>query len=175
MGTFAAATAPATGYNGLAVTNDGTAAYAIQQGFTTGSPILVYRYSFLTGATTTYNLGNATVTGTAAVGGAINPVTGIYYVYYSTGSGTFDLYGFDTRTNTTHRAGRLGHRLQHDRRQRRHRLRQPGPAVRAGVRHDDRHDAAGPAEPDRPHHRGLGRAHRVRRVQPGRPARRSTA
>ena len=105
-GTFTTTTAPTTGYNGLAVPAGGAFAYAIDQNFTSGSQVRVFRYDAAAGTTTLYNGGAASVTGASGVGGAINPVNGYYYFTYSNANGSFDLYAFNTATNTG--VGRVG-------------------------------------------------------------------
>ncbi len=91
-------TVPTGTYNGLAVGNG--FAYAIDSG-TAGNAQRIYRFD--SSGTTTYAgpVPKATATGGAYVGGAINPTNGIFYYTYSLANGTFDLYAFDTNTNTS--------------------------------------------------------------------------
>ncbi|SDU92300.1 conserved repeat domain-containing protein [Microlunatus sagamiharensis] len=88
-----------TGLNGLAVTRDGSAAYAVQQVAANGAAPTIYRYTTTSAAVTSYATTAVPPNGSNFVGGAINPVNGIFYYAYYTGN-TQTLYAFNTATNT---------------------------------------------------------------------------
>ncbi|MDQ7905151.1 hypothetical protein RB614_11520 [Phytohabitans sp. ZYX-F-186] len=84
-----------TALNGLAVTDDLSAAYAVTQ--TNGTTIWTHTQAGVNSSV------SAPSTGMTMVMGAVDPVTGIYYYAGYTGSGaglTLAIFGYDPATNT---------------------------------------------------------------------------
>ncbi len=103
---------PARVTNGLALSGDGSAAYAIDQG--SGSTTSLYTLtSDGTSSTVATNLALSGVASSVLVGGAINPANGYYYFggygsesFGGTVRATFELHAYNLVTNTY--IGRVG-------------------------------------------------------------------
>lgn len=90
--------------NGLAISANGAAAYAVQQTYVTANTVAVYKWDPPTDSAT--QVGSITVAAadTNIVMGGINPVNGLYYIgVYNTTSNPsrFDFYAYNTTTNTS--------------------------------------------------------------------------
>ncbi len=86
---------PFARYNALALTTDGTTLFAADQSSGTGD--YIYRMDVATGTVTAYPNAQSGIVG-SLIGGAIDPVNGLYYLL--TFGTTPTLYAFDTTTNT---------------------------------------------------------------------------
>lgn len=98
--------------NGLALSKDGSQAYAVRSAaapesgrfvglkwVTYPSYMTVYRYDSTSGNTTPYDVQQGIATGGTFVMGGINPANGVYY-YGRVVSSKLELYAFNTTTNT---------------------------------------------------------------------------
>ncbi|HET6561340.1 MAG TPA: hypothetical protein VFG72_05655 [Marmoricola sp.] len=84
--------------NGLGISADGTKAFTVQPG-DTGTGRTVYVHDRTTGTTTALGAG---VDGAAVTHGAVNPLNGHYYYGgYDSTAKILEVYGFNTRTNSS--------------------------------------------------------------------------
>jgi uncharacterized repeat protein (TIGR01451 family) len=87
--------------NGLGISPGGTGMYVVDQSTTAANSAIIHGYNASTGVWTTYT-GGGSAAASSFVGGAVDPVNGIYYYvnYTTTGAGVGTIYGFNTVTNT---------------------------------------------------------------------------